>query len=183
MHHVRGLRRATLAKIDAGLAMNALDQDRCLDILSEAGFSREEGAWHHSDHPSCSSQEGHAYPGPIRDNDPPKGMENGPRLILQDALCRGTTALFQHQTREDSVTDPIYAENTPTGLETGEIAQSRYMRGLGYLDLVGQGFDALDVVQEKSRQVSVQFALSPLPRAGFSLPRSGYRRACSAAPE
>jgi uncharacterized protein (DUF885 family) len=43
VHHVRGLRRATLAKIDAGLAMDALDQDRCLDILGEAGFSREEG--------------------------------------------------------------------------------------------------------------------------------------------
>lgn len=43
VHHVRGLRRAALARIDAGLAVNALDQDNCLAILDQAGFTREEG--------------------------------------------------------------------------------------------------------------------------------------------
>lgn len=42
VHHHRGLRRAGLAMIDAGLAAGALDQDRCLSILADSGFSREE---------------------------------------------------------------------------------------------------------------------------------------------
>ena len=45
-HHQRGLRRAALAMIDAGLAMGTMDQDRCLEILDETGFSREEGLSH-----------------------------------------------------------------------------------------------------------------------------------------
>jgi hypothetical protein len=44
--HVRGLRRAALARIDTELASGGLDQDRCLDILDQAGFSREEGLAH-----------------------------------------------------------------------------------------------------------------------------------------
>jgi hypothetical protein len=39
---VRGLRRAALARIDSELALGALDQDHCLDILDRAGFTREE---------------------------------------------------------------------------------------------------------------------------------------------
>ena len=42
VHHQRGLCRASLAMIDAGLAVGNLDQDRCLAILSGAGFSKEE---------------------------------------------------------------------------------------------------------------------------------------------
>lgn len=42
VHHKRGLRRAALAMIDAGLAVGNMDQDRCLSILGEAGYSREE---------------------------------------------------------------------------------------------------------------------------------------------
>jgi uncharacterized protein (DUF885 family) len=41
--HVRGLRRAALARIDTELAVGGLDQDHCLDILDRAGFTREEG--------------------------------------------------------------------------------------------------------------------------------------------
>ncbi len=40
--HQRGLSRAALAMIDAGLAVGNLDQDKCLQILSDAGFSKEE---------------------------------------------------------------------------------------------------------------------------------------------
>jgi len=42
VHHQRGLRRAALAMIDAGLAVGNMDQDTCLPILNDAGFSREE---------------------------------------------------------------------------------------------------------------------------------------------
>jgi hypothetical protein len=42
VHHHRGLCRAALAMIDAGLAVGNLDQDRCLKILGDAGFSSEE---------------------------------------------------------------------------------------------------------------------------------------------
>jgi hypothetical protein len=42
VHHRRGLSAAALAMIDAGLAVGDLDQDRCLTILADAGFSREE---------------------------------------------------------------------------------------------------------------------------------------------
>ena len=41
VHHHRGLVRAALAMIDAGLADERLDLDRCLDILARAGFSKE----------------------------------------------------------------------------------------------------------------------------------------------
>ncbi|WP_319581761.1 DUF885 family protein [uncultured Pseudodesulfovibrio sp.] len=40
---VRGLRRAALARIDTELALGALDQDHCLEILERAGFTHEEG--------------------------------------------------------------------------------------------------------------------------------------------
>ena len=43
VHHARGLRRAALARIDTELATGGLDQDHCLAILDQAGFSREEG--------------------------------------------------------------------------------------------------------------------------------------------
>ncbi len=42
VHHQRGLSRAALAMIDAGLAAGTLDQDKCLEILRGAGFSTEE---------------------------------------------------------------------------------------------------------------------------------------------
>ena len=42
VHHQRGLCRAALAMIDAGLAVGNLDQDKCLTILGEAGFTKEE---------------------------------------------------------------------------------------------------------------------------------------------
>jgi len=42
VHHQRGLARAALAMIDAGLAVGNLDQDKCLIILTNAGFSQEE---------------------------------------------------------------------------------------------------------------------------------------------
>lgn len=42
VHQKRCLRRAALAMIDAGLAVGNLDQDRCLAILGEAGYSKEE---------------------------------------------------------------------------------------------------------------------------------------------
>lgn len=42
VHHHRGLARAALGMIDAGLAVGDLDQDRCLAILDAAGYSREE---------------------------------------------------------------------------------------------------------------------------------------------
>jgi len=42
VHHHRCLCRAGLAMIDAGLAESCLDQDRCLSILEDAGYSREE---------------------------------------------------------------------------------------------------------------------------------------------
>jgi len=41
LHH-RGLRRAGLAMIDAGLATGSLDQDRCMAILADSGLSRDE---------------------------------------------------------------------------------------------------------------------------------------------
>lgn len=44
--HARGLRRAALARIDTELASGGLDQDRCLTILDQAGFSRDEGLSH-----------------------------------------------------------------------------------------------------------------------------------------
>ncbi|WFS63216.1 DUF885 family protein [Pseudodesulfovibrio thermohalotolerans] len=43
VRHVRGLRRAALARIDCELASGDLDQDHCLTILDKAGFTREEG--------------------------------------------------------------------------------------------------------------------------------------------
>ncbi len=42
VHHQRGLSRAALAMIDAGLAVGDLDQDKCLTILKEAGYSTKE---------------------------------------------------------------------------------------------------------------------------------------------
>lgn len=42
VHHQRGLSRAALAMIDAGLAVGNLDQDKCLSILTGAGYSQEE---------------------------------------------------------------------------------------------------------------------------------------------
>ena len=42
VHHHRGLMRAALAMLDAGLADERLDQDRSLAILKDAGFSTEE---------------------------------------------------------------------------------------------------------------------------------------------
>jgi len=42
VHHHRCLCRAGLAMIDAGLARGDVDQDRCLAILQDAGYSREE---------------------------------------------------------------------------------------------------------------------------------------------
>nr|WP_287410921.1 DUF885 family protein [Pseudodesulfovibrio sp.] len=45
-HHKRGLCRAALAMIDAGLAVGSMDQSHCLSILKEAGFSHEEGLNH-----------------------------------------------------------------------------------------------------------------------------------------
>jgi hypothetical protein len=42
VHHQRGLARAGLAMIDAGLAVDNIDQDKCLAIMEGAGFSREE---------------------------------------------------------------------------------------------------------------------------------------------
>lgn len=45
-HHKRGLCRAALAMIDAGLAVGSMDQNRCLSILEEAGFSQDEGLNH-----------------------------------------------------------------------------------------------------------------------------------------
>ena len=46
VHHQRGLCRSALAMIDAGLAADTLDQDKCLAILSDVGFSREESLDH-----------------------------------------------------------------------------------------------------------------------------------------
>lgn len=43
VYHARGLRRAALARIDTGMALEGLNQDQCLDILDRAGFTREEG--------------------------------------------------------------------------------------------------------------------------------------------
>ncbi|WP_319542374.1 DUF885 family protein [uncultured Pseudodesulfovibrio sp.] len=45
-HHKRGLCRAALAMIDAGLAVGSMDQNRCMSILEEAGFSKDEGLNH-----------------------------------------------------------------------------------------------------------------------------------------
>lgn len=42
VHHQRGLARAGLAMIDAGLAVGNLDQDKCMEILEGAGFSKDE---------------------------------------------------------------------------------------------------------------------------------------------
>jgi len=46
VHHVRGLHKAALARIDAGLAIGTLDQEGSLAVLNEAGFTREEGLSH-----------------------------------------------------------------------------------------------------------------------------------------
>ena len=46
VHHKRGLARAGLAMVDAGLAVGAMDQEACLSILGRAGFSMEEGLNH-----------------------------------------------------------------------------------------------------------------------------------------
>ncbi len=40
--HQRGLSRAAMCMIDAGLAAGKLDQDQCLSILGDSGYSREE---------------------------------------------------------------------------------------------------------------------------------------------
>ncbi len=42
VHHHRGLCRAALAMVDAGLAVGNMDQDHCLQILGKAGYSAEE---------------------------------------------------------------------------------------------------------------------------------------------
>ncbi|MBI9081658.1 MAG: DUF885 family protein [Pseudodesulfovibrio sp.] len=42
VHHQRGLRRAALAMIDAGLATGNMNQDTCLALLNDAGFSKDE---------------------------------------------------------------------------------------------------------------------------------------------
>ncbi len=42
VHHRRGLSEAAMAMIDAGLAVGDLDQDRCIAILADAGFSKDE---------------------------------------------------------------------------------------------------------------------------------------------
>lgn len=46
VHHKRGLARAALAMVDAGLAVGSLDQKACLSILGQAGYSTEEGLHH-----------------------------------------------------------------------------------------------------------------------------------------
>jgi len=46
VHHRRGLSRAALAMVDAGLAVGSMDQDKCLAILDEAGYSKEESLHH-----------------------------------------------------------------------------------------------------------------------------------------
>ncbi|MBG0789015.1 MAG: DUF885 family protein [Desulfovibrionaceae bacterium] len=46
VHHKRGLARAGLAMIDAGLAVGSMDQDACLAILRRAGYSTKEGLNH-----------------------------------------------------------------------------------------------------------------------------------------
>jgi len=46
VHHQRGLCRAALAMVDAGLAVGTMDQDKCLGILSDAGFSKKESLDH-----------------------------------------------------------------------------------------------------------------------------------------
>jgi len=46
VHHKRGLSRAGLAMIDAGLAIDKMDQDTCLSILKIAGYSTEESLNH-----------------------------------------------------------------------------------------------------------------------------------------
>ncbi len=50
VHHQRGLSRAALAMIDAGLAAGTLDQDKCLEILDGAGFSKRNPS--HASEPS-----------------------------------------------------------------------------------------------------------------------------------
>ncbi len=44
--HQRGLARAALAMVDAGLAVGNLDQDKCLCVLGDAGFSTRESLNH-----------------------------------------------------------------------------------------------------------------------------------------
>lgn len=46
VHHKRGLARAGLAMVDAGLAVGSMDQEACLSILTQAGYSTEEGLNH-----------------------------------------------------------------------------------------------------------------------------------------
>lgn len=46
VHHKRGLARAALAMVDAGLAVGSMDQEACLSALGTAGYSREEGLHH-----------------------------------------------------------------------------------------------------------------------------------------
>jgi len=46
VHHKRGLARAALAMVDAGLAVGSMDQEACLSVLGRAGYSMEEGLNH-----------------------------------------------------------------------------------------------------------------------------------------
>lgn len=46
VHHKRGLARAGLAMVDAGLAVGVMDQDRSISILGQAGYSKEEALNH-----------------------------------------------------------------------------------------------------------------------------------------
>lgn len=46
VHHRRGLARAGLAMVDAGLAIGAMDQKRCLSVLKQTGYSTEEALDH-----------------------------------------------------------------------------------------------------------------------------------------
>jgi hypothetical protein len=46
VHHKRGLARAALAMVDAGLAVGSMDQEACLSVLGQAGYSKEESLNH-----------------------------------------------------------------------------------------------------------------------------------------
>lgn len=46
VHHKRGLARAGLAMVDAGLAVGNMDQDQCISILGQAGYSKKEALNH-----------------------------------------------------------------------------------------------------------------------------------------
>ncbi|BCS88424.1 DUF885 family protein [Pseudodesulfovibrio sediminis] len=46
VHHKRGLARAGLAMVDAGLATETMDQQRCMSILKTAGYSTTEALNH-----------------------------------------------------------------------------------------------------------------------------------------